>query len=298
MDFFTSFRERAQQAVNAATELATPVLAEASQAVKAMAETVASDVQTVAADARTKARGLTDEVKEPSRPRLRDVGITDQVLAVVRSLTYASFDRDSDLGISDAPSMEPWQVEHATAILVECPELDSLRFTLCPKRMSEAQFWAVYFELVDKSLVHDTKSESSEDQGGCGGRQSPDRVSNAARSGLSAWEAVQHEDATSRPNSSSAAADNAGDDLDAYLKGMLDGDGDDAHEGVSEAADDIDEYLKELGGSDDSAEGAAGGDGAEGVGPCDDDDLDAYLGDLELSGDEGAAAQDEDVPSD
>lgn len=63
MDFFSSFRERAQQAVNAATELATPVLAEASQAVKAMAETVASDVQTVAEDARLKARGLTDEVE-------------------------------------------------------------------------------------------------------------------------------------------------------------------------------------------------------------------------------------------
>lgn len=63
MDFFTSFRERAQQAVNAATELATPMLAEAGQAVKAMADTVASDVQTVAEEARSKARGLTDDVE-------------------------------------------------------------------------------------------------------------------------------------------------------------------------------------------------------------------------------------------
>lgn len=84
--------------------------------------------------------------------------------------------------------------------------------------MSEAQFWAVYFALVDKSLVHDVKSETSEEHIGSAGRQSPDRVSNAARSGLSAWEAVQHEDAASRPGSMSQAADTAGDDLDAYLK--------------------------------------------------------------------------------
>lgn len=63
MDFFTSFRERAQQAVNAASELATPMLAEAEKAVKSMADTVAADVQTVAADARSKARELTDEVE-------------------------------------------------------------------------------------------------------------------------------------------------------------------------------------------------------------------------------------------
>lgn len=72
-------------------------------------------------------------MQEPSRPRLRDVGITDQVLAVVRSLTYASFDTDSVPASGDGFVMEAWQVEHATAILQECPELDSLRFTLCPK---------------------------------------------------------------------------------------------------------------------------------------------------------------------
>lgn len=72
-------------------------------------------------------------VQEPSRPRLRDVGINDQVLAAVRSLTYASFDMDGPPASTDAPAMETWQVEHATAILQECPELDSLRFTLCPK---------------------------------------------------------------------------------------------------------------------------------------------------------------------
>lgn len=69
---------------------------------------------------------------------------------------------------------------------------------------------------------------------------------------------------------------------------MLDGDGDDVHEGVSEAADDIDEYLKELGG----AEEAAGTEGGVAIDACEDDDLDAYLGELELSADEGDNEQD------
>lgn len=76
---------------------------------------------------------------------------------------------------------------------------------------------------------------------------------------------------------------------------MLDGDGDDAHEGVSEAADDIDEYLKELGGDDDANVDGAQSPAGEGA-ACDDDDLDAYLGELELSGDEGKG-QESDVDS-
>lgn len=83
--------------------------------------------------------------------------------------------------------------------------------------MTESQFWAVYFALVDQLLVRDQNSEAAEGNGEIGGGQSPDRASNAARSGLSGWEAVQHEDAASRPPSS-PVADAAGDDLDAYLK--------------------------------------------------------------------------------
>lgn len=83
-----------------------------------------------------------------------------------------------------------------------------------------------------------------------------------------------------------------------HTQGMLDGDGEDAHEGVSEAADDIDEYLKELGGADDAPDGTEGAQGAGGLEACDDDDLDAYLGDLELSGDEATAQDSEVVLSD
>jgi hypothetical protein len=65
--------------------------------------------------------------------QLREVGITDRVLCFVRSLCYASFaDRDDAPSTAEA-QLEPWQVKHATAILAECPELDGLRFTLCPK---------------------------------------------------------------------------------------------------------------------------------------------------------------------
>lgn len=84
------------------------------------------------------------------------------------------------------------------------------------------------------------------------------------------------------------------------MQGMLDGDGDgaDTHEGVSEAADDIDEYLKELSGADGVADAHGTGSGAGGEDhAADDDDLDAYLGELDLSGDEGNAAQESDVDS-
>jgi hypothetical protein len=62
--------------------------------------------------------------------------LSEDLLAFVRSLSYASFQsaespKESPKETDDR--LEPWQLEHATAILKQSEELDGLRFVLCPK---------------------------------------------------------------------------------------------------------------------------------------------------------------------
>jgi hypothetical protein len=74
----------------------------------------------------------------------------------------------------------------------------------------------------------------------------------------------------------------------AALQDMLDGDGGDAHVGLSEAGD-LDEYLRDL----DAA--PANGNGADAR--AYDDDLDQYLGELNLSDDDKEASDAANTPS-
>lgn len=69
--------------------------------------------------------------------RLLEAPISDDLKAFVSSLTYASFHDFEEAAQHSADAMQPlsaWQVEHARAVLEECPELDNLRFVLCPRR--------------------------------------------------------------------------------------------------------------------------------------------------------------------
>jgi hypothetical protein len=120
-------------------------------------DTVTADVQDLAKDAQKKARSLTEEeevrlavhvsepifqgqsvsldhpLQVPTGPKAIDCGITERLLAAVQSFSYASFaDQEASAG-EELSNLEPWQVQHAQAILSVCPELDSLRFALCPK---------------------------------------------------------------------------------------------------------------------------------------------------------------------
>ena len=68
------------------------------------------------------------------RDKLLHVDITEDLRDFVSSLTYASFHDYDESAVRDADGpLEPWQVQHATAILKECPELENLRYVLCPK---------------------------------------------------------------------------------------------------------------------------------------------------------------------
>jgi hypothetical protein len=81
-------------------------------------------------------------MQAPTGPRPRDVGIDERLMGAVQSLSYASFaDRENSScngGGEVEGELAPWQLQHAQVILKECPELESLRFALCPKYAPDA----------------------------------------------------------------------------------------------------------------------------------------------------------------
>lgn len=74
-------------------------------------------------------------MQAPTGPRPRDVGINERLIGAVQSLSYASFaDRENSASNGEeGEELAQWQLHHAQVILKECPELESLRFALCPK---------------------------------------------------------------------------------------------------------------------------------------------------------------------
>ena len=98
----------------------------------------------------------------PSDEQLRAYGITPECQGFVRGLNYASF-RDSQGSEQASPSassssqpegryLTRWQEQHALLICRQVKEVDELRFVLSPKRMTDQQFWAIYFQLVRQHL--------------------------------------------------------------------------------------------------------------------------------------------------
>ena len=83
----------------------------------------------------------------------------------MRSLTYSTFrdfpdaagqtDSDSEAGERSAASASPltaWQAQHAMLVVRHVKEVNELRYVLCPKRLRDAQFWAIYFTLARRYL--------------------------------------------------------------------------------------------------------------------------------------------------
>ena len=44
------------------------------------------------------------------------------------------------------------QERHAMLVVQVVKEINELRYVLCPKRMTDVQFWQIYFRLADKYL--------------------------------------------------------------------------------------------------------------------------------------------------
>jgi hypothetical protein len=51
-----------------------------------------------------------------------------------------------------AGRLSPWQETHARLILERVPQLQDLRFVLCPRKLDEYEFWMIYFTLCRRYL--------------------------------------------------------------------------------------------------------------------------------------------------
>ncbi|KAK9833157.1 hypothetical protein WJX74_008715 [Apatococcus lobatus] len=116
----------------------------------------------------------------PSQSELSEYGITAEFMEFVRSLTYSTF-RDfqhgdtgsatasassqseasisipEPKGLGDAKTLNterltPWQEKHALLVVRSVQEINELRFVLVPKRMTDQEFWHIYFTLARKYL--------------------------------------------------------------------------------------------------------------------------------------------------
>jgi hypothetical protein len=161
--------------------------------------------------------------------------------------------------------LSPWQETHARLILGRVPQLQDLRFVLCPRKLDEYQFWMIYFTLCRRYLPrgvfdadHAAAAMAAAAAAG-GGGGSPARGGLAAAGGAAAAAAgsVGSGGAAAAYGSGGALEELAADpELDAYLQEALDG-GDGADEDGSDDGD-LDDYINaldaEVNGSDEDEE--------------------------------------------
>lgn len=159
-------QKQAQEAAERARQLAT----QASVKAMAFAEQAAEQAKVLADKAKNEAAqhklfDLTvptsnqQQAVEATPEECQRYGITEQLIEYVGSLTYSTFsDHNSNApptgkaSEDSAFTMNPWQTRHALLMVEKVVQLHDLRFVLCPRRMSDEQFWKIYFELTRKYL--------------------------------------------------------------------------------------------------------------------------------------------------
>ncbi len=102
-----------------------------------------------------------DADSPPSPAELTEYGITPDFKEFVRSLTYSTF-RDfhgdetaaasASASTPQSERLTPWQEKHALLVVHSVQEINELRFVLVPKRMTDQDFWRIYFTLARKYL--------------------------------------------------------------------------------------------------------------------------------------------------
>ena len=65
---------------------------------------------------------------------------------------FRDFPLSAETTASSENYLTPWQEHHAVLIVQCVKEVDELRYVLSPKRMTDAQFWHIYFSLAKKRL--------------------------------------------------------------------------------------------------------------------------------------------------
>jgi hypothetical protein len=251
------------------------------------------------------------QASSPAPPEPAQYGITPELERFVASLTYSTFS-DYPLDSLDAPSataqqrLSAWQETHARLVLLRVPQLQDLRFVLCPRyvlgvgvpvhgcsetrclvaglqahdaaplplrgrcrRMHEHTFWLVYFALCKRYLPQQQEQQEQERQSAADAEQHPA----AAGAGAAAAAAVG---ASSRAESSADAGASGGGAAAGDGRAAADGRGGQAA-AVSSAAP---VALSASAAAVASAAAASGGGGGEGGGT--DDELDQLADDPEL----------------
>lgn len=177
MDFFKRYSEAAQAQAKLAASSASKLAEQLGDQTKVLAEQASTFGKATAEQAQQRLKDLhlsehldklaatqhqqQEQGKAPSLSELRQYGITPEFKDFVTSLTYSTF-RDypmDELDMTESASTDrdmhyllPWQECHAMLVVQSVKEINELRFVLCPKRMTDEQFWKIYFNLTKKQL--------------------------------------------------------------------------------------------------------------------------------------------------
>ena len=183
MNFFYRTFESAQEHARQAAAAATTSAQELAQQVTSHTASLASQAGSLSEHATERFKGLQfpealqkqvealqpkgqSSQQAPSQQQLEAYAITPDFQAFVRSLTYSTFREFPQTPGNNEPAscstetsdtestryLTPWQEQHALLVVQAVKEINELRFVLCPKRMTDKQFWQTYFQLARKHL--------------------------------------------------------------------------------------------------------------------------------------------------
>jgi len=275
---------------------------------------VQARLEQLAASAQGQGSSGGGEASSSDAEQLRQSCITEQLLECVSSLTYTTF--SDELGESGALNpkhppegqLTPWKERHAVLVLGRAQHLQGLRFALCPKRMTDSQFWSIYFALVRPWLPADLPTDlqpvpvqgasrsgslgssavAANPQGSASSAQLlADGATRGTETAAGSERQTHRGDSRSLDDVSQAAADRQGvasssEDSDTDI-----GDEDGGEGGASDLGDLEDDpelaaYLQEAMAGDDDDMGDVGIPGSSEFEDGDDEDLDDYITQLEL----------------
>eukprot|EP01118_Nematostelium_gracile_P004642 TRINITY_DN1549_c0_g1_i1.p1 TRINITY_DN1549_c0_g1~~TRINITY_DN1549_c0_g1_i1.p1 ORF type:complete len:207 (+),score=37.01 TRINITY_DN1549_c0_g1_i1:135-755(+) len=105
--------------------------------------------------------------KKESKYSHKELGITDELITFIDDIarehpeTFLAFPPQE---IDTKDNLDGWEIAHADAMLRTVESLAELRFKLCPSKLNDAKFWAIYFAIVKKKLQRPTISTSEKQE--------------------------------------------------------------------------------------------------------------------------------------
>lgn len=82
-----------------------------------------------------------------------EIPVTDAVVDFANALSeHPNTFTDFPHNVEGPENLSRTQLDHAREILQKSPAISNLRYSLCPKRLSEKDFWRIYFILLRSSF--------------------------------------------------------------------------------------------------------------------------------------------------